>query len=109
MGTATSTMFLAAALALAAGAAAAQNANPGPQDHPLSMPDRVPPSSGSSTEPKDGAPGTPGEDLSRSQGVITPPPTGDQGVVPPPRSGGQSMPVIPPPGTPGGNQNVQPK
>ena len=35
--------------------------------------------------------------------------TGDQGVVPPPKAGPQSTPVIPPPGTPGGNQQIRPK
>lgn len=49
------------------------------------------------------------DDLSRSHGVVKPPATGDKSVVPPPNVGGQSTPVIPPPGTPGGTQNVQPK
>ena len=40
---------------------------------------------------------------------LPPPQTGDQGVVSPPKAGPQSTPVIPPPGTPGGNQEVQPK
>jgi len=48
-----------------------------------------------------------GRDLARSCGVITPPATGDTGVIPTPNQG--TMPVVPPPGTPGGNQNVQPK
>lgn len=45
--------------------------------------------------------------LSRSGGVITPPEVGDPNVKAPPSVG--DTPVIPPPGTPGGNQNVQPK
>jgi hypothetical protein len=49
------------------------------------------------------------DELSRTGGVMQPPATGDQGVVAPPRAGSQSTPVIPPPGTPGGNQEVQPK
>jgi hypothetical protein len=47
--------------------------------------------------------------LSRSGGVIHPPPTGDGGVVAPPNQGTSRTPVIPPPGTPGGNPLVQPK
>jgi hypothetical protein len=45
----------------------------------------------------------------RSSGVIQPPPTGDQGVIAPPDQGAGRTPVIPPPGTPGGNPSVQPK
>jgi len=48
-------------------------------------------------------------DLSRSHGVITPPPSGDRNVLPVPNEGSSTMPVIPPPGTPGGNKDVQPK
>jgi hypothetical protein len=47
------------------------------------------------------------ETLSRSGGVITPPEVGDPNVKAPPSSG--DTPVIPPPGTPGGDQSVQPK
>jgi hypothetical protein len=49
------------------------------------------------------------KNLSDSGGVVRPPPTLDKGVVTPPDTGPKSMPVIPPPGTPGGNPNVQPK
>jgi hypothetical protein len=43
-------------------------------------------------------------------GVIKPPDTGDRAVVRPPDSTqSMPMPVIPPPGTPGNDQNVQPK
>ncbi len=47
--------------------------------------------------------------LSRSGGVIHPPPTPDRGVVAPPNQGTSRTPVIPPPGTPGGNPLIQPK
>jgi hypothetical protein len=47
--------------------------------------------------------------LSRSGGVIHPPPSADRGVVTPPNQGTSRTPVIPPPGTPGGNPMVQPK
>jgi hypothetical protein len=50
---------------------------------------------------------TTGNDIAHSCGVIVPPETGDTGVKPAPASG--AMPVIPPPGTPGGDPNVQPK
>jgi len=45
--------------------------------------------------------------LSQSNGVICPPDV-DQGMkAPTPNTG--KMPVIPPPGSPGGNPNIQPK
>jgi hypothetical protein len=45
-----------------------------------------------------------------SAGVIPPPPTGDNAVVkPPPQGTADPMPVIPPPGSAGGNSTVQPK
>lgn len=47
--------------------------------------------------------------LSRSQGVLTPPRTGDPVVKTPDRSVAPSTPVIPPPGTPGGRQDIEPK
>jgi hypothetical protein len=55
---------------------------------------------------------TPGQGQTgcQSDGVIHPPMTGDQGVVKPPEtSNSMPMPVIPPPGSPGGNPSVQPK
>ena len=50
------------------------------------------------------------EQLDRNKGVITPPPTGDADIytdAPNPNPG--TTPVIPPPGTPGGDQSIQPK
>lgn len=47
--------------------------------------------------------------LSQSGGVIHPPPSADRNIVPPPNQAQGSTPVIPPPGTPGGNPLVQPK
>jgi hypothetical protein len=56
----------------------------------------------------------PGETLSqrldRNDGVITPPSGTDPGIsVPAPVPNPNSTPVIPPPGTPGGDQSVRPK
>jgi hypothetical protein len=48
------------------------------------------------------------EQLSESKGVICPPAGVDPGISVPPVGGGR-MPVIPPPGTPGGDPNVVPK
>lgn len=43
-------------------------------------------------------------------GVIAPPTTGDKSVITPPATSAAKTPVIPPPGTPGANENnVQPK
>jgi hypothetical protein len=65
------------------------------------------------TVPQDPAQQMEGKSLSKtlsdSGGVVRPPPTNDKGVVTPPDTGPKSMPVIPPPGTPGGDPNVQPK
>jgi len=48
-------------------------------------------------------------DLSHSQGVMLPPDTGDPAVKPPPNAGSANTPVIPPPGTPGGRQDIKPQ
>ena len=107
---------LCAGIALAGAWAQAGTSNPvlgkGPTHHSQVQPSpdgttTVPeqqPQSGSST-----APGSLSHELSRSGGVIHPPPTGDGGVVAPPNQGTSRTPVIPPPGTPGGNPLVQPK
>jgi hypothetical protein len=47
--------------------------------------------------------------LSRSRGVIKPPPTPDENVLTPPNENSVKTPVIAPPGTPGGNPTVIPK
>jgi hypothetical protein len=46
--------------------------------------------------------------LSQSKGVICPPAGVDPGISVPPSGGGRT-PVIPPPGTPGGDPSIQPK
>lgn len=65
-------------------------------------------------EPDQGISGSSGGSLShqldRSGGVIHPPTNVDPGLTQPaPQVGAHSMPVIPPPGTPGGNPDVKPK
>jgi hypothetical protein len=49
------------------------------------------------------------EKLARSGGVICPPDHVDPEIRQPTPPTGGSMPVIPPPGSPGGDQSVQPK
>ena len=54
--------------------------------------------------------GSSSSDLGRSGGVIRPPADVDpQMKQMPPSSSGDRMPVIPPPGTPGGNPSAKPK
>ena len=49
-------------------------------------------------------------ELSQTGGVIHPPANPDPGLTKPaPDLGPHSMPVIPPPGTPGGNPDIKPK
>ena len=48
------------------------------------------------------------EQLARSDGVICPPPGVDPDIRVPTPEGGR-MPVIPPPGSPGGDPNIRPK
>jgi hypothetical protein len=84
-------------------------------------PPAEPPPPGMAAPPEKVEPGPPigspgsgeslSEELSRSQGVLTPPQGIDPGLVeePPVPPGATPMPVIPPPGSPGGNPDVQPK
>ena len=55
------------------------------------------------------ASGTLSSDLNRSGGVITPPTGIDPEIKQTPPPTGSTMPIIPPPGTPGGNPAVKPK
>lgn len=86
------------ACALAAAPAAAQQ-----QAAPPGKPDCTP---GAQTAPKPGEPL--GDRLAQSKGVICPPDVDPAMKVPPPNSGSK-MPVIPPPGTPGGDRKIEPK
>jgi hypothetical protein len=49
------------------------------------------------------------EKLDRSNGVIKPRDDIDPGIAKPTPPAGSATPVIPPPGSPGGDPNVQPK
>ena len=95
-------MFLAAGIGIAAaqtqGGTTGSGTNHGPGAN-----NQIPQSRSSSP------PGSLSHQLSRSGGVIHPPATRDRGVVKPPNQGISRTPVIPPPGSPGGNPNVQPK
>jgi hypothetical protein len=53
--------------------------------------------------------GTTSSDLARSGGVITPPADVDPQMKRAPSHSADPMPVIPPPGTPGGDPSVKPK
>jgi hypothetical protein len=56
------------------------------------------------------APPATSEQLSRSGGIIKPPDNVDRKIeAPTPNPGPQSMPIVPPPGSPGGNPDVKPK
>jgi hypothetical protein len=52
---------------------------------------------------------TPGESPGESHGVMPPPKTGDDNVIQPKNQSQAPTPTIRPPGTPGGNPNVQPR
>lgn len=108
--------WLAAGLALP-GVAVAQNPLPAPPQephHPVSPPGAAQPPP-EQIAPRGGArPGTSGnttlsDRLSRQQGMLHPPII-DPGIQAPlPQRPGGTMLVIPPPGSPGGNQQVVPK
>jgi hypothetical protein len=89
-------------------AALAQNPQPAP---PQATQAPVAPPSASQPPPEKIAPrqGTLSDQLSEQKGTLRPPAV-DPGInAPLPRQAQGSMPVIPPPGTPGGNQAVVPK
>lgn len=92
-------IWTATAVLLAVGTAVAVAAQP--DGHPT--PDQpntpaVPPASGTSSS-----------ELSRSGGVVVPPSGVDPAMKQTPPPSGAKMPVIPPPGTPGGDSSIKPK
>lgn len=97
---------LVALLLLSAGGAHAQTAAPKSNDRPASA---CPPATAQNAptlgQKDDGR--TLSDRLAQSRGVICPPAVDQEMRQPPPEGG--AMKVIPPPGSPGGNPNVQPK
>jgi hypothetical protein len=75
------------------------------------VPDAQAPSEQVPQQPEGNSPNEPlGQQLSRSKGVIQPPAGIDPGIeTPAPQPNVQTMPVIPPPGSPGGDPSIQPK
>lgn len=92
-------ILLVAAVIFGLGAVAAAGADePTGGKHPNQPANPTPPTSG-----------TLSSDLNRSGGVIKPPTGIDPEIKQTPPPTGATMPVIPPPGTPGGNPAVKPK
>ena len=85
------------------GPATAQTRAPLPPEKPSHQTVPEAQGSGSSGEPLSNK-------LGRQGGVIIPPADIDAGIAKsPPKLGGESTPVIPPPGTPGGKSGANPK
>ncbi|QQO24542.1 hypothetical protein JJB98_08085 [Bradyrhizobium diazoefficiens] len=74
--------------------------NCSPQDRPNRAPDGT--TTGQAREPL-------GDKLAKSEGVLCPPAGVDPEMHAPTPNTGDNTPVIPPPGSPGGNPNVRPK
>jgi hypothetical protein len=79
---------------------------PGAASH-LKTPDTPAPATPQTPNATDGTAANLSETLAQSDGVICPPNVDPDMKTPAPDTG--KMPVIPPPGSPGGNQNIQPK
>ena len=104
--------FAGLAALLSISACQAQTTAPAPPPAAPPQNDAAPPVPPRDVVPQASPPasGTLSEQLSRSGGVIQPPPQVDRKIeAPTPDPGAQSMPVIPPPGTPGGDPTVKPK
>jgi hypothetical protein len=95
-------LILAAAPALAQNPPAASPANPtvpvAPPNAAAPPPERIAPPEGDLSNR-----------LSQQKGTITPPNVDPGMTVSPPKNSGMTTPVIPPPGSPGGNKSVIPK
>ncbi len=100
--------LLLTALILAAAPAVAQNPQPASPTNPT-VP--VAPPNAASPPPEKIAPRDPtlSDRLSRQGGTVRPPNVDPGMRVTPPRNNAATMPVIPPPGSPGGNRSVVPK
>ena len=95
-------LFAAAAAVLVATSALAQQ-----QPAPPANPECAAGMQSSPTSPKSGEAPL-GDKLAQSKGVICPPDVDPAMKIPPPETGAK-MPVIPPPGTPGGERKLDPK
>jgi hypothetical protein len=81
-------------------AAAAQTPPSSPEKPPSQIPEKVAPPLEDGTNQKK---------LERDNGVIRPPDNVDPGMTAKPPDTGARMPVIPPPGSPGGDESIKPK
>ena len=100
-----------AALLFCAVTAAAAQDRPSAADPKGCAPSERLQTDGKATDPKvpDAKAGEPLSDkLARTDGVLCPPNVDPQIKAPTPQSGNK-MPVIPPPGSPGGDPSIQPK
>ena len=79
---------------------------PGADSH-LKMPDTPSPAAPKMPNETTGSGANLSDTLAQSDGVLCPPSVDPDIKAPTPNAG--KMPVIPPPGSPGGNPNVQPK
>lgn len=112
-----------ALVALSCGPVAAQTGDgttpqPSPAEPKQTIPEKVAPKDEAIPDPKAPAPAAPGatqgeslsNQLQRNDGVIKPQTGMDPAInVPAPNPNAGTMPVIPPPGTPGNPSNVTPK
>ena len=104
-----SVLGLACVLAWPVALATAQTtpAPPSPTDTEKVIPEKAPPTKPDAAQ---GDSNSLSDKLKKSNGVIAPPTDIDPDIRKPTPPGGASpMPVIPPPGTPGGGTGVQPK
>jgi hypothetical protein len=101
------TLILGAGI-LGAGPALAQNPQPAAPENPT-VPVAPPDSASPPPEKIAPADGSLSKQLSQQKGTITPPNVDPGMTVKPPRTDSAAMPVIPPPGSGGGNGSVVPK
>jgi len=97
---------------MASGLTTAWAQTPSLQQQAPNMPplDRMPPEKIESDPNTTGSTGTLSDKLEKSDGVIRPPTTATPDMtVPAPVPNPGTTPVIPPPGSPGGNQQVDPR
>jgi len=97
-------VLLALALASNATGAIAQTQTPPPADAPKECP---PGTSANAPGLNNGSKGNLSDQLAASKGIICPPSVDPQMQQKPPAGG--AMKVVPPPGSPGGDQRLQPK